>query len=34
MILYTAYCGREEQTVERRTEETTAVVRELCKGKY
>jgi hypothetical protein len=34
MILYTADCGREEQTAERRIEETAAAVRELCEAKY
>jgi hypothetical protein len=32
--MYTADCGREEQTVECRSEETAAAVRELCEAKY
>jgi hypothetical protein len=34
MILYTADCGREEQTAERKTEETTTAFRELYEAKY
>jgi hypothetical protein len=34
MILYTIDCGRKEQTVECRIEETAAAVKELCEAKY